>query len=317
MYIQCILHLYCISVWDGRCFERGVNKSVLGQRKFIYTEELCEQMGSSNKVFDTCKCHSVKYESVRKHNKTFRGNCFYIPLVNMLNAFDNMVCETMAIKDYQEEHAQCDWPCEETDYDIQTSDTTWPVQSMVPNFIKKYVKSLPCNVSIRWYYEQLERNYRSPEDQLSDKNLCPESDMSNLGQGIFTLDEYREAFLDLVEGKNLSIDVYENGTLRPNIDQSLTRLRTLEEAQIDWVDKYFYRLNIYFRKRSTEHHIQVISMKWTDFLSACGGVLGLWAGFSAITAAEIFILCAKLCTSCNIRLVSGNNKVCVVSSNLK
>ena len=97
-------------------------------------------------------------------------------------------------------------------------------------------------------------------------------------------------------------------TLRPEIDESLTILNSVEEAEAKWVEKYFYRFNVYFRKRTTEHHRQVISVGVTDLLSGVGGVLGLWCGFSAMTMVEIIVSVCQVLLS----TVKSKTKVKVV-----
>ncbi len=293
----------------GKCVDRKENKSA----KYIYTTELCEQLAISKRVYDTCKCHSVKFESEQsKINET--ENCFYIStdrIDKMLASFNSMICEDNAIRSHLgEEHNECHWPCEETDYYIQISETRWPAQIMVPNFIERYIESLPCSNSIRWSYQQLvEATTTDYERQQLNIKLCSESYLTNPDAAIgVSLDDFRLAYLDIINGNNPAIEIFKNATLKVNIDEAIIKSGSFKAAQQQWLDKYFYRLNIYFRVKSTEHHEQVISMSYTDFLSSAGGVLGLWAGCSAVTGFEIFILCGKLLASCNKRVV-GETKV--------
>ena len=62
----------------------------------------------------------------------------------------------------------------------------------------------------------------------------------------------------------------------------------------NWINGYFYRINIYFAKFTTFEIRDAPKVTMSDLLSNVGGVFGLWAGISVITGLEFIELITKL-----------------------
>ena len=61
-----------------------------------------------------------------------------------------------------------------------------------------------------------------------------------------------------------------------------------------WVRNHFYRINIYFPSFAINEVEQKPMTERADLLSSVGGVFGLWAGISLLSAMEIMEFVAKV-----------------------
>ncbi len=275
----------------GKCYEEDPGSSFLNQTMFTYSETLCNQVLSAQKIYDQCHCVSVKYHNSGRSNDNSQ-NCFNLAKFaqNMADSIEKALCENSfsSVKLQETTFPECVWPCQGINYDMRLSNTKWPAPIIIDDFIDEYVGSLPCTSSIKWYYETLFSFYKN----LSSK--CENNLFLKNYTKFYTREMTREAFKDGINGKRPSPEPFINATLRPMIDESLTKPGSLEEAKAKWIGKYFYRVNVYFRQSTTEHYRQVASMSFTDLLSGVGGVLSLWVGFSAITLIEIFVFLGNI-----------------------
>ncbi len=64
------------------------------------------------------------------------------------------------------------------------------------------------------------------------------------------------------------------------------------------------RLNVYFREMLVLEHRQDPAYTGFDMLSNIGGALGLWAGLSLITVAELFSLLGSVLSYCTKKVTN-------------
>ncbi len=294
----------------GHCLESDLETTIFNGSTYKYSEEICEQSLASQKIIENCSCRSAKYHSRNTISKNIRENCYYMNLTNPMQTLQRMNCEIETVEQFEGKRGStCLWPCKETDYDIQLSGTKWPVTKMIPHFMQEFMTPLPCSSSIKWYYEQIYTAYQNPSANVSTGKPCEENLYKDTNGKTFIQDDISQTISALANGHDVDLEKFINATMRPVVDESLMNLNSLKEAQAKWVEKYFYRLNVYFRKRTTEHHRQVISVGFTDLLSGVGGVLGLWLGFSAMTGVEIFVSIWRVISS----MTKSKSKVTVVN----
>ncbi len=102
------------------------------------------------------------------------------------------------------------------------------------------------------------------------------------------MDDINEALLQILNDENPRLDFMENATLEPQLYPYLLN-KTFDEARFNWIRNNFCRVNIFFRKATTEFHEQIARYSLADLLASVGGVAGLWVGISCISAADMFI----------------------------
>ena len=93
-----------------------------------------------------------------------------------------------------------------------------------------------------------------------------------------------------MHGEQPNPDMFNNATMEMTTSN-------FGDSEEEWVNQYFYRLNIYFSVPTIEMHQQVASFGVTDLLSSVGGLMGLWSGFSIISFIEILWLLGNLATN--------------------
>ncbi len=80
---------------------------------------------------------------------------------------------------------------------------------------------------------------------------------------------------------------HKNGTVEPEI--------VIPGEAYKFLLLNFLRLNVYFRDQDIEIHNQEASYLLPNMFSDMGGTLGLWAGLSILTVAEVIQLLVRLC----------------------
>ncbi len=266
----------------GKC---QPSKTYPGHTKFIYSEELCEQLVKFKEISQSCGCKSMQFNDLTNSGDEYKKNCLY-PNENNLNLIKNIPCEkSMNDSSWADSLSECVWPCSQLDYESIISQAYWPQNTMVEDFIFKYIHPLSCESPVRFYYEHVPKQVTY--NSTFTNNGVQSCEYTEPEGRKFSRDSFRVALENLMRGKPVDLEQFDNATF----DFETTNLGETEE---EWIRKYFYRLNIYFSKPTISRHRQVISFSVTDLLSSVGGVLGLWIGCSFITIIEIFWLFANL-----------------------
>ncbi len=258
---------------------------------YIFSEEFCEQMKMGSEIYEKCNCVSTSYPGDYPQT-TFMNNCLYLNDKNMSESFLNKNCERKITEEFQKDKSSsCDWPCEQVDYETRVSQTEWPIEIMIPNFVSRYLDGLPIDNSIRWTFDKMKCLYESEYER------CNHTNFKSSVKKVVRRETLLESMMNFSKGVPTDLGLLFNATVDPDIDPSLKKQTSFEDALKKWVHKNFYRLNIFFKQRKTEVHRQMVTFSLVDLFSAVGGVLGLWLGFSAFSAIEIIILLSKICYS--------------------
>ncbi len=258
-----------------------------GQSEFIYSQNLCEQQVKSKIIKDKCNCTSTDYYHTGKNGK-LTENCYYSDYgedgVTMKELLDKMNCQSaLNFSEWAENLGKCTWPCKQNDYEASISQTYWPQDSMIPDFILNFILSLPCESPVRFYYEHIPKSasYNATIANNRRYNAC----------------NYPEPEEESVDFKYLA-KIFSNPDLASPglLDNISYKIDTsvIAQNENEWIKTYFYRLNIYFSSPTIEMHRQVISFSMADLLSSVGGVTGLWSGCSIITFFEIVWVVGRL-----------------------
>ncbi len=91
-------------------------------------------------------------------------------------------------------------------------------------------------------------------------------------------------------------------------EEEAPTLPSATEEEIEWVEKSFVHVNLYFNDVIVQQQEQVVSLSLADLWSSVGGVLGLWAGISIITVVEIVNLLITIVTLL-VAKIKNRNKV--------
>ena len=178
--------------------------------------------------------------------------------------------------------AECPWECNSLEYFTDVSYNQWPVNEEVSDFLKIYMSGQNSD-----YRNILHYKYNGSFDQYFEKNQT--TDVYSIIQEIWdNASENMTTIVDKLQTKIQSMKVI------PNINPQHLNLSSIEQAEIKWVRDNFYRVNIYFKDPVVQVHKQVLDYSATDFCSALGGILGLWAGVSIITVIELLEFLANL-----------------------
>ncbi len=290
----------------GDCYQQQEDEDGNGpsNNNFRYSKEMCEQEKLAKLVLETCECTSTKFYS-RHASSNHEKNCFFldenVTLETVSLSLRNALCEIVSLDTgvlLETEDFECIWPCNEWSYDTYMSATQWLPRSMVNSFLRVYVQSLSCKSPIYWYYEALLHHYN---DSIQEE-ICRENPYLFNYTRSYTREDIFSTAAQIQQGEHVILGNFVNATLRPDIDESLLNYSNAEDAVAEWIKTHFYRLNVYFRETAYEHHTQVESISFTDLCSSVGGTLGLWCGFSVITAVEICVFIGKSfkmqCLSC-------------------
>ncbi len=264
----------------GKCIERHKQNSD-SSGTFIYSQELCEELEKAKEILLKCKCKSSKYFLNNYDNSTY---CYDMRTNGTLTIKENILCELYAAQKLSEKvFEKCVWPCEQTDYDIMSSQTEWPQNIMISDFIDKYIKPLRCASPVKWFYEYLHYSVNT-----SYVLPCIKKYLKNMNdpENIYTMQDIEELLAEAGKGKSFNISLQKN--LKITFDPSIIS-EDIKETKAKWIQKYFNRLNVYFTKSTIEKHRQIPTFGFTDLFSNVGGVLGLWVGVSFITIFEILV----------------------------
>ncbi len=269
-------------------------------------QETCLQDCMVRRVLDMCGCitkEGTESELV-KRNSDHTKYCLYINLTDINATIENGLCEvcnnrkTNAKTEACQE--KCYWNCEETMYDKFMSTSLWPMESTIrspvkadPGFMDTFIFNKPDTVFYKKYWNRLNHTYSHSGDEIN-----REDEASFLA--------VMDLLVDTITGSEESVKklekISENNSFTLAINPSLLNLANIEEAEKKWIKETFYRLNIYFTSTKVETHTQVLNYTPADLWSGIGGICGLWAGLSIITAAEfieLIIYLLKSMFNCN------------------
>lgn len=115
-----------------KCFDRHNERHYFGSA-FIYSQELCEDIKKAHEIHLRCKCKSPRYISYHHSNVTY---CANLKTYNLSTIRENILCQMYTEQTFgQKAFENCIWPCEQTDYNIMLSQTEWPQDIMIRDFI--------------------------------------------------------------------------------------------------------------------------------------------------------------------------------------
>ncbi len=285
----------------GKCQE---HKELGTGSKFIYSEELCEQNVKSTEIKRKCNCTSLQfyYSNSSLKNYSYMTNCLNYDKDDISSVARNVACEkSFNASAWTESLTKCVWSCSQTDYETVISQAYWPQKSMIDSFILQYIQPLPCESPARFFYEHLLSMLATNNTFNSNKtDVCTYERSSGK---TFNQNDFAHAYLTLMHGEQPNPDMFNNATMEMTTSN-------FGDSEEEWVNQYFYRLNIYFSVPTIEMHQQVASFGVTDLLSSVGGLMGLWSGFSIISFIEILWLLGNLATN------SVDNRVKTLNADL-
>ncbi len=283
----------------GKCEQKD---KMLDNQGYVYSELFCHHLSKSAEIFEKCNCQSVKYY---RGTRNFEENCyFWVPKINRTTPelIKDVFCEIEATHKMDNKATRkCVWPCQEMTYDFVMSQAEWPLEMAIKDFIAKYIATLPCESPIKWFHHKIQSLYGLNVSDNSCTNNIPITQ-----EKFFTIAHIQDATAKAMYG--ILTDYFTNATFEVTFEPSMLS-DTFEETEKKWIQKYFYRLNVYFTEPTIEMHKQVISFSFTDLLSSVGGVLGLWIGISVVTVVEMVVLVWKL-----FQPIAGSKSISHVSS---
>ena len=288
-----------LNVPYGNCYE---GKEFAEQNKFVYSTELCERHVKYLLTKEVCKCDSVQYRN-SYHVENVMENCFYsdFSTSSILSVQRKVACgSSLNSSVWGEQLEKCPWSCDQTEYDVSISETYWPQENKIQDFIFVFISNLSCESPVRFYYEyilnRLTNNSNHTKHHTKHGSTCRYEEPSSR---TVNQEDITQAIRALTLLTPIDFNQFKNSTINIEMDDII--------STEDWIKKYFYRLNVYFSKPTVEIHRQVISFSLTDLWSSVGGVVGLWCGFSFITFVEIVWFLARLvasktdaCSNCEI-----------------
>ncbi len=144
----------------GNCYDTSKEHYYKGT-DYIYSAEFCEQMKMGRKIYEKCNCISKNYPGTYSET-TFKDNCLYLNDKNISKSIGNLDCIHKISEEFEKDKSSCcDWPCKQIDYEATVSQTQWPIETMIPNFIGRYMTGLPIDNSIKWTFEKMKCFYES------------------------------------------------------------------------------------------------------------------------------------------------------------
>ena len=232
------------------------------KRKYTYI--LCRQVCIIKQILNKCGCFIHKSPS-QLMNRTNATICVNINKNNFAETFSRILCEVNQYNTVWEKVfscSECQLPCTQHIYQGLNSYAKWPQISMMDEFVYAYiVGSKRCSSPIKQsYYKMLQNfNHSTWPDKIQ------------------------------LEFQRCNYSSFMTETISKE-----TRV-TVSEMQEKWLGDSFYRLNIYFKETLVQYQRQIPSYSLADLWSDVGGVLGLWAGVSVVTAIETFHFLFKSC----------------------
>ncbi len=246
--------------------------------RYRMNEKLCEQTAKFNEILETCSCYVIRYFP-HKYYQDYQNNCLYINLANLSESTARIICQSQMFEKFDLGRPNnCSWPCEEMDYDVMMSQADWPQEIMIPDFVDKYVLTLPETSPTKVYYNKIRHEYY-PENKP--KNVSVNEELK-----VYNIADLNSAALKMVKKENISLSFMTNATFQIQLYPYLLN-KTFDEAIVKWIRNSFYRVNIFFQKSTMEYHSQVIRYSLADLYAAAGGVCGLWVGISCISIVDM------------------------------
>ena len=133
-----------------------------GQTQFVYNEDLCEQQVKFGIIKEKCNCTSTEYYHAY-HTEKLSESCLYSDYDNtdvaLMALLQKINCQSAVnFSEWVEELGRCTWPCKQIDYEASISQTYWPQESMIQDFIFNFILPLPCESPVRFYYEHVPKS---------------------------------------------------------------------------------------------------------------------------------------------------------------
>ena len=88
----------------------------------------------------------------------------------------------------------------------------------------------------------------------------------------------------------------ENFTFEHTLPHFVREQESLPNAHMIWMEKNFYRLNVYFLNTDVQKYEEAPLYPLGDLGSSIGEVLGLWIGVSVLTLTEILSVLIDFCS---------------------
>ena len=266
-------------------------------KEYLMEPNFCLFQCAMEKIRNRCNCISTQIGALASNPEE---HCLYLDPNNI--DVSRAMCEMgillgNGMEKEMPDCKRCAWNCRETKYDFKMSQALWPEDSVVGDFVEKYILVLPIDNPVRQYYhlliDALDVNATAKFQHYRNREKVKNWKMVARGQK--SIDDI---YKNLIFGLNITNitmdDVFNNMSLPLFIPESLLDCKSIEELQKKWVQESFYRLNVYFSEPFVTVHEQVASYCLEDFWSGIGGTIGLWTGASALTLLEVFAFITRL-----------------------
>ncbi len=269
------------------CQDEGWLKTPTGT--FKKTFDTCNKICKQDHIFRKCSCVSTKFLTLLDTNVHY---CLEFNLTNAQDTMERVYCEwknfDLSDDEFMKCKQSCLWPCHQIQYETLPFSSKWPNYGAVQDFINQFVLTLNDSNPIKTVYFMIRDHYmlRNEEKLTSENNAARPASFINLVMDMILDNKYDPDIMNQLSS---------NKPLALTTDPILMNLSSLEKAQETWVNKGFYRLNVYWRESSVEVHRQVLSYNSADLGSGLGGILGLWAGVSLISCVEFIVFIGAIC----------------------
>ncbi len=276
----------------------------------------CDKMCKLRSILNQCSCVSTKIPAFLETD----NHCLKVNLTNIQHTIERARCEMNVFGSSDTGLKQCKksclWPCYHIEYEKSQFSSKWPNYGAVQDFINKFVLTLDDSNPIKTNYDYLRVHYMEINNTglISTNNTLGVSTFFASAMDMIFKNKYSSVVINQLES---------NQPLALEISPLFMNLSNVKQAQEHWVNKGFYRLNIYWKEASVEVHRQVLSYNSADLGSGLGGILGLWAGISLISCVEFIVfigtICKVVCQYCSKLLGKKQttcSPVCLLSHSL-
>ncbi len=289
--------------------ENWIKSNIQGNPNFKGTFYTCTNRCLATYIYQQCGCVPGTMPDIIPAD-----DYFYCLTINgsdpdrIQKSFERTHCQyhqTYALKErnnYPSCFKGCRWNCNEIHYVDHLTQSLWPLDSNVPDFLEKYVLTQVDSPS-KLYLDILRHTYNGSLYQKYNKH-----DVSTFGEG---RDITKALFDQTIDATHVLAEFateIRNRTIIPSIKDDQLNLSSIEQAEIRWVRDSFYRLNVYFREPVVEVHTQVLNYNLADLAAGCGGILGLWVGVSILTIVQFLEFLGNM-----MNIVFGN--MCIPGKN--
>lgn len=251
---------------------------------FKVNTQFCEEICAVDVILTKCRCVSIN-QNIHFSNLITEKvkTCLYMNENNPEISINKTHCEIAVLRsrfNSTSKNCDCNWSCNEIDYDISISQAKWPVRIATIDFLNHYAKSGQAGDT----YKQLKAYYSN-----------------EMSAQIFTRSAFQQIILCDTKNescnllKKTAFDELKKTKIVPTLAVTLVKANNLEDALVRWVGNTFYRLNVYFKQGTVEKHTQFPTYSTVDLWSSIGGILGLWIGCSVLSIMELGYLVMDIC----------------------